>query len=76
MYIYIYQKLIFSKCTSKKCLTCPKASSTQVEDKPNLINFCKAFNVIYKISSNICNMSYITETSTPFHLRINQHRSD
>ena len=68
--------LKFSKCNSKRCLTCPYASSSQIDNNPQLAPFCKAYNVIYKINCNECNMSYIGETSAPLHLRINQHRSD
>ena len=68
--------LKISKCNSKRCFTCPDVSSSQCDNDPNLATFCKAYNVIYKISYNICNTSYVGETSTPLHLRINQHSSD
>ena len=68
--------LKFSKCYSERCITWPYASSSQIDNNPQLASFCKAYNVIHKINCNECNMSYIGETSTPVHLRINQYRSD
>ena len=77
-YLFYYPPLLLklSKCHSKRCLTCPYASSSQIDNNPLLPPFCKAYNVVYKISCKECNMSYIGENSTPLHLRINQHRSD
>ena len=45
--------LKFSKCKFKKCLICPNAFSSQCDNDPNLVTFCKAYNVIYKISCNM-----------------------
>lgn len=68
--------LYFRKCNTARCKTCPQASNSQIISDPLLHPFCKAFNVIYRITCTVCNLKYIGETSTPLHLRINQHRSD
>ena len=68
--------LLFRKCSDIRHKTCPNASSSQAINDPTSTPLCKASNVIYKISWNICNLAYIGETSNELHLKINQHRSD
>lgn len=64
----------FSKCSQKTCKTCPLASDSQTNFDGKR-KFCKVFNCIYRLSCNICNLSYIGQTSNPLHLRINVHRN-
>ena len=45
------------------------ASTSYILDYINLIEFCKASNEIYKISCNVRNLSYISETSRELRLR-------
>ena len=64
------------KCKNKKCKTCP---AVVVDEHVNRLNIegpiCKATGIIYMIICGYCNIKYIGQTSTPLHLRINNHRS-
>ena len=64
------------KCKNKKCKTCP---AVVVDEHVNRLNIegpiCKATGIIYMINCGYCNIKYIGQTSTPLHLRINNHRS-
>ena len=68
--------LFFRKYISFLCKTCFQASPKRILNDPNLSFLYKAYNVIYKINCNICGLICIDETSTPVHLRINQHQSN
>ena len=64
------------KCQSNKCKTCPAIIVDEHVSKLNIkIPICKATGIIYMINCGYCNISYIGQSSTPLHLRINNHRS-
>ena len=63
-------------CKDARCKTCSNASTSYTLEGINLLEFCKASIVIYKMSCNVCNLSYISEISGELHLRNNSHRSD
>lgn len=67
--------LSFRRCCFGIWKTYPNADRPQIVSYPNFSLFCKAFNVIYTITCNLCNMQYIGQTSGPLHKRISQHRS-
>ena len=64
----------FIKCRNRNCKTCPAASISQITNQNSQLPFCKIFNCIYQLTCNICNLSYIGQTSNPLHLRMNVHR--
>ena len=47
--------LFCRKCKNARCKVCPNAS--YILDGINSIEFCRAMNVIYKVSCNVCNLS-------------------
>ncbi len=70
-------------CNDKRCATCKIittsntfTSSITKRSYPIVgdIN-CKTNNVIYKLTCNNCPKDYVGLTTTPLHMRINNHRS-
>ena len=60
---------------SPLCKICPQTSPKQILNHSNFSPFCKAFNVIYKITHKLCGLIYIAETSTPLNFKIIQNQA-
>ena len=64
------------KCKDKRCKTCPSIDLDDFLLRCNdNVTICKTTGVVYMIVCGICNIKYIGQSSTPLHLRINNHRS-
>ena len=70
------------KCGGKGCKTCPlmfeDPKSVTVNGSPTRLDMrltCKAAGVIYVAKCTICEECYFGQTHSPFHIRINGHRS-
>ena len=70
------------KCGGKGCKTCPlmfeDPKSVTVNGSPIRLNMrltCKAAGVIYVAKCTLCEECYIGQTHSPFHIRMNGHRS-
>lgn len=72
----------YERCKHSGCKTCPFADNTQISNTSKKLSphykqiFCKAFNIIYKLTCNICQMAYVGQTSNALHYRMNQHRKN
>ena len=76
-----------SKCASRRCMTCPKLStsstfqSSVTSKNYKIINHsgetisCHSQNLIYLLTCNNCNLQYVGETTIPLNKRINIHRT-
>ena len=65
-------------CKDKRCKTCPSIELDDVFNKCSIKlskPVCKTTGVVYMITCGHCNIKYIGQSSNPFHLRINNHRS-
>ena len=71
-------------CGSRRCKTCQliKRTNTVTSNttgrRYTIRNqfTCKAKNIVYMISCDMCNMQYVGETENALHIRMNGHRSD
>ena len=72
-----------SPCGDKRCHTCRmmvKATSFTSTSTGRTRHItcnanCKTANVIYLLQCGHCSIQYVGETETPFHIRMNNHRS-
>src|SRR5699024_2807500 len=70
-------------CKKPRCVTCSQMlTATQVESTSSNFTFyikgsydCQTQNAVYLLQCTACNLQYIGQTSTPFHIRMNNHRS-
>ena len=76
-----------SKCSSNRCMTCPKLvfskqfTSNVTHKTYDIINHtsenlsCHSQNLVYLLTCSSCNLQYVGETTIPLHRRINIHRT-
>ena len=75
-------KPLSQTCGSNRCKTCPRLFTSEnnivVNDVKVYLDFmltCKDSHVIYIAQCQLCNEAYFGQTVTPFHVRVNGHRS-
>lgn len=70
-------------CGKSRCQVCEhierttqiKSARSEFSFKINATLNCDTENVVYVLRCNLCNMDYIGQTSTPFRIRFNNHKS-